>query len=98
MPSCIAEYEDRLKEGVLAKKERSHTKFISLQSVERIQMSATCFQQPEKALGDDRCDLRYTFNPGVQIVIATKTCQVTIGRLQIPNLYWNHQMDAFICS
>lgn len=97
-PSYLAEYKARLKEGVLANKECRDTKFIPLQSVERIKMSATCFQQLEEALGDDGRDLRYTFNPGMPIVIANTTCQLTIDRLQLPYRYRIHQMDALIGS
>lgn len=50
--------------------------------MERIKKSATCFQQLEEALGDDGRDLRYTWKPGMPILIANTTCQLTIDRLQ----------------
>ena len=53
-------YEARLKESVLANKERREQKFIPLRSVERVHMPASYFRKLDEALGYDGFDLRYT--------------------------------------
>ncbi|KAL9135267.1 MAG: hypothetical protein Q9175_003535 [Cornicularia normoerica] len=56
-PSDLTKYEARLKESVLANKERREPKFIPLRNVERVQMPACYFRKLEKAIGDDGLDL-----------------------------------------
>lgn len=60
-PSNIAGYEARLKDGVLANKERGEQNFIPLQSVERFKIPSVYFQKLEEALGYDGLDLQYAF-------------------------------------
>ena len=59
-PSNLIIYEARLKESVLANKERRTQKFIPFNSVERVQMPASYFRKLDEAIGDDGLDLRYT--------------------------------------
>lgn len=59
-PSDLTKYEARLKESVLANKERREPKFIPLRNVERVQMPACYFRKLEEAIGDDGLDLQYT--------------------------------------
>ena len=59
-PSDLRIYESRLKEGVLANKERKEQNFIPLRSVERVHMPASYFRKLDEALGYDGIDLRYT--------------------------------------
>ena len=59
-PLDLTTYEARLKEYVLATKERRKQKFIPFNSVERVQMPASYFRKLDKAIGDDGLDLRYT--------------------------------------
>ena len=60
MSSDLTIYEARLKESVLANKERREQNFIPSHSVERVQMSASCFRKLDEAIGRDGLDLRYT--------------------------------------
>ena len=59
-PSDLTIYEARLKESVLANKERREQKFIPLHSVERVQMPASYFRKLDEAIGYDGLDYRYT--------------------------------------
>jgi len=59
-PSDLTVYEARLKESVLANKERREQKFIPLRNVERVHMPASYFRKLDEALGYDGFDLRYT--------------------------------------
>ena len=59
-PSDLTLYEARLKESVLANKERREQKHIPLRNVERVHMPASYFRKLEEAIGDDALDLRYT--------------------------------------
>ncbi|KAK3169439.1 hypothetical protein OEA41_008822 [Lepraria neglecta] len=58
-PSDLTIYEARLKESILANKERRKQKFIPFNSVERVQMPASYFRKLYKAIGDDGLDLRW---------------------------------------
>ena len=58
-PSDLPIYEARLKECVLANKERRDPNFTPLRNVERIQMSASYFRNLEEAIGCE-LDFRYT--------------------------------------
>ena len=58
-PSDLPIYEARLKECVLANKERRDPKFTPSRNVERIQMPASYFRNLEEAIGCEP-DLRYT--------------------------------------
>lgn len=60
MSSDLTIYEARLKESVLANKERREQNFIPSHSVERVQMAASCFRKLDEAIGHDGLDLRYT--------------------------------------
>ena len=53
-------YEARLKESVLANKERREQNFLPSHSVERVQMSESCFRKLDEAIDHDGLDLRYT--------------------------------------
>ena len=59
-PSDLTIYEARLKESVLANKERREQKFIPLHSVERVQMPASYFRKLDEAIAYDALDLQYT--------------------------------------
>ena len=59
-PSDLTIYEARIKESVLANKERREQNFIPLRRVERIQMPASYIRKLDEALGYDGLDLRYT--------------------------------------
>ena len=59
-PSDLTIYEARLKESILANKERREQKFIPFNSVERVQMPASYFRKLDEAIGYDGLDLRYT--------------------------------------
>jgi hypothetical protein len=59
-PSDLTIYKARLKESVLANKERREQQHIPLRNVERVSMPASYFQMLEEAIGDDALDLRYT--------------------------------------
>ena len=59
-PSNLTIYEARLKESVLANKERREQKFIPLRSVERVHMPASYFQKLDEALGYGELDFQYT--------------------------------------
>lgn len=58
-PLDLSMYETRLKESVLANKERREQKFIPLRSVERVHMPASYFRKLDEALGNDGFDLQY---------------------------------------
>lgn len=62
-PSDLTIYEARLKECVRANKERKEPNFRPLESVERFEMSATCFKKLEDALDYDGLDFQYAFTP-----------------------------------
>ncbi|MCJ1339575.1 hypothetical protein MMC09_004865 [Bachmanniomyces sp. S44760] len=55
--SDLITYETRLKESVLATKERREQKFTPLRSVERVHMPWSYFQKLYEVLGDDALDL-----------------------------------------
>ncbi|KAK3171767.1 hypothetical protein OEA41_003851 [Lepraria neglecta] len=57
-PSDLTTYEARLKESILANKERREQKFIPFNSVERVQMPASYFRKLDEAIGYDGLDLR----------------------------------------
>ncbi|MCJ1350373.1 MAG: hypothetical protein MMC33_000354 [Icmadophila ericetorum] len=57
-PSDLTIYEARLKESVLANKERREQKLIPLRSVERVHMPASYFRKLDEALRCDGFDLR----------------------------------------
>ncbi|KAK3175170.1 hypothetical protein OEA41_002416 [Lepraria neglecta] len=56
-PSDLTTYEARLKESILANKERRQEKFTPFNSVERVQMPASYFRKLDEAIGYD--DLRW---------------------------------------
>lgn len=59
-PSDLTTYEAKLKESVLANKERRNQKFIPLRDVERVQMPASYFRKLEDAIRYDELDFQYT--------------------------------------
>lgn len=56
-PSHLSLYKARLKESVLANKERREEKFIPLRSVERVHMPSSYFRKLDEAVGYDGFDL-----------------------------------------
>ena len=59
-PSDLTIDEARLKEYVLATKERRKQNSTPFNSMERVQMPASYFRKLDKVFGDDGLDLRYT--------------------------------------